>query len=104
VPWADLGGNESLLSPSLQRLANELFRIAFAVQLSGVDDVNAQLQGAVNDAVCLINAKLGAPTPTSGPELPCSQANCREPKAGYLNVPHGLTPALDTSGVHTQTQ
>jgi hypothetical protein len=104
MPRADLGGNERLVSLSLQRLANYLFRIAVAVQLSGVDDVDAKLQGAVNDAVRLINAKFIAPAPTSGAELPCSQANCREPKAAYLNVPHGLTPALDTLGVHMQTQ
>ena len=50
----DLGGEHDLLAPAAQRLADDLLRLAPAVAVGGVDEVDALVERAVHDAHAVV--------------------------------------------------
>jgi hypothetical protein len=46
----NLGGKHDIVATTLQRLADNLLRLAVAVSVGGVDEVDAEIQALVDDA------------------------------------------------------
>jgi hypothetical protein len=49
-----LGGQHDLLAPALERLPGDLLRLAIGVHVGGVDDVDAPVEGGVDDPRALV--------------------------------------------------
>ena len=49
-----LGGQHDVVAPTLQRLADDLLRLAAAIPVGGVDEVDAEIQGLVDDADAVV--------------------------------------------------
>jgi hypothetical protein len=45
-----LGGKHNILATALERFADNLLRLAVAIPVGGVDEVDAGIQGLVDDA------------------------------------------------------
>ena len=58
----ELGGQHHLVAPALQRLADDLLRLAAGVHVGGVDEVDAAVEGGVDDldAVVVVAVAPGA--------------------------------------------
>ncbi len=54
-----LGGEHDLVATAFQRLADDLLRLALAVSIGGVDEIDADIQRLVNDAGALVMIGVG---------------------------------------------
>jgi len=50
---AELGGKNDFVSSALQNSAEEFFALGEAVDVGGVEEVNARVEGGINDFFCL---------------------------------------------------
>ena len=51
-----------VVAPAFQRLADDLLGLAVAVPIGGVDEVDAEIQGLVDDADPVVVVGIGDPT------------------------------------------
>jgi hypothetical protein len=54
-----LGGQYDVSAPAFQRLADDLLRLAAAIPVGGVDEVDAEVQGFVDDADAFVVVGIG---------------------------------------------
>ena len=87
-----MGKNFDATNTSARRLAiarpTIVSEIAAPVDLGGVDQVDAEVEGTGNDAARLPLGVVGAVAPFLRAELPRAQADAREPDAVCFEVPH----------------
>ena len=83
-----LGGDEGLVPPAGDGLADGPLGAAEAVDLGGVDQVDAQVQGPLGDAQRFAFGEGPAVAPLERAELPGPEADHREPDATHLDVTH----------------
>src|SRR5207253_838128 len=81
------------VSSFLQRPPDDLLGLAEAVHLGGVDEVDAEVEGAVHDVTGRVRGVIRAVGPLAGAELPAA-----EPHGGKLDVTD-----LDLSHEHRLT-
>ena len=75
---AALSGNDDLLPATFDRLAHDLLRVAQPVSGSGVDPVDAQVQGAPDHRQRLLVILLTPPKLPRPAYRPRTQADCRQ--------------------------
>ena len=54
-----LGGQYDILATTLERLAYDFLRLAVAIPIGGVDEVDAEIQGLVNDTNAVVMIGVG---------------------------------------------
>ena len=54
-----LGGQHDIVATALQRLTDDLLRLAVAVPIGGVDEVDAEIQGLVDDTNAVVVIGVG---------------------------------------------
>jgi len=74
---AELGGNDDLVTSSGQCTAEQLLVEVRAVDLRGVDEVDAEIEGPVQDAARFGSRVVGAVAPLLRPELPRAEPDHR---------------------------
>ena len=84
----DLGGDERLLPPALERPPDGPLRLAEAVDLGRVDESDAQVEGPVDDLDGVLLQVLLAVPPLHRPELPAPQPDGRDLDPTDLYVAH----------------
>src|SRR5262249_22228195 len=83
-----LGGDERLVPPPNDGLADGALRTAQAIELGGVDEIDAKVKGSLGDAERLAVREGPAVAPLWRSKLPGSHADHRQPDATHLDITH----------------
>src|SRR6266566_3224644 len=89
----DLGGEEDAVPPAPDRLADDTLGPPQAVDLGGIDEVHAQLEGATDYRARHFRGVFRAVAPLARTELPRAQPDRGDPNASDLDVLHEAPPA-----------
>ncbi len=76
------------VAPIGDRAADDSFRVAEAVDLGGVEEVHAEVEGAMDDLDRGRARVLVAVAPVPRPELPGTDTDHRETLASHLHIAH----------------
>src|SRR5439155_2346508 len=91
--WKELRRQEHIVSAAANRFANDAFGTPEAVDLGGVDQVDAELKRASNDGARLPPRIVSAIPPLGRAELPGPEPDRRQPRSTDLDELHsGSSP------------
>ena len=90
-----LCGQDDVVAPAGERLADDLLRFAGGVDVGRVDEVEAGVEGGMDDADALVVVPIAEPAEHHRAEAQRADLDaCRAERA----VPHGCSPCLATTG------
>ncbi len=93
-----LRSEEHVVAPAADRLAHDAFRLAVSVGFSGIDEVDPEVEGPLDDRAGLVTGVLVAVAPVARAELPAAQPDDRHPGAVHLDEAHSSNAGATTSG------